>query len=533
MSRQPNNQITKQLKYWADEIADAVLAREKSVYRVHDYKTPSGRIHVGSLRGVVIHGVVARALAARGVPVEFTWGFDDFDPMDGFPTYLPEEFREYMGLPLSTIPSPDPNFQGSFGEYYAAEFQKVFNDLGFTPNIVWSSKMYKAGEYNEAIRMSLDKAADIRRIYKEISGGEKRDDWHALNVICPRCGKIGTTRVFAWDGEQVSFTCEPEMVKWAAGCGFEGKISPFNGNAKMPWKVEWAAKWLVFDEAFETAGKDHMTKNGAHDVAAAVARQVFGIEPPIGREFPYEFLLIGGKKMSSSKGSGSSARETAELLPAHLLTYLLVATKPNRQFNFDPTGNTMPLLYDEYDKAIAAYNTDPESDLAKNIVYTKTENQIIPNYTMRFTKVAFLSQMPNVDIWTVAKNEKGSDLTPEDKTELTERIEYAKRWLREFAPEEMRFELQETLPTVELNDLQRQFLSRVRDVIAAGEPTGAELHEQIHVIKTELNIPAKEAFGAIYQIFLAKDSGPQAGWFLAALDRDFVLQRLNEVIGRE
>jgi heme O synthase-like polyprenyltransferase len=39
----------------------------------------------------------------------------------------------------------------------------------------------------------------------------------------------------------------------------------------------------------------------------------------------------------------------------------------------------------------------------------------------------------------------------------------------------------------------------------------------------------REAFGAIYRAFLGKDSGPQAGWLLAALDRRFVLGRLTEV----
>jgi lysyl-tRNA synthetase class I len=36
------------------------------------------------------------------------------------------------------------------------------------------------------------------------------------------------------------------------------------------------------------------------------------------------------------------------------------------------------------------------------------------------------------------------------------------------------------------------------------------------------------AFGAIYWAFLGKSSGPQAGWFLAALPRDFVLSRLRD-----
>lgn len=515
--------------YWADDIAEQVLARKKALFRVHDYKTPSGRIHIGSLRGVVIHSIVTRVLKAQGAKAEFTYGFDDYDPMDGFPVYLPESFRQYMGHPLSEIPSPESR-AANFGSYYAKEFIEVFHSLGIEPTIVWSSELYKTGQFNEAIRISLDKAAIIRKIYKEVSGAERPDDWYALSVICPKCGHIGTTRVYAWDREQVSFRCEPAMVKWAVGCGYEGKISPFDGKSKLPWKVEWAAKWFIFKNDFETAGKDHMTKGGSFDVAAAIAHEVFETEPPIGRQYPYEFLLIGGKKMSSSKALGASAREVAEMLPTHLLHFFIARTKPSRHLEFEPGGMTVPLLYGEYDKAIAAYHTEPESDLAKTIQYTKTDDQVIPYHTMRFSQVAFLSQMPNVDVWQVAKEEKGSELSAEDKAELTDRLNYAKRWLADYAPDEFRFKLQEKLPQIALSESQKTFLKRVHELLSKGQLSGPELHEKLHELKNELGIPPKDAFSSIYQTFLAKDSGPQAGWFLAALDRDFVLKRLQEAI---
>ena len=59
---------------------------------------------------------------------------------------------------------------------------------------------------------------------------------------------------------------------------------------------------------------------------------------------------------------------------------------------------------------------------------------------------------------------------------------------------------------------------------------GEELHPKIHEIRKELGIEPRPAFQAIYITFLAKDSGPQAGWLLASLDRDFVLKRLEEVV---
>ena len=50
--------------YWADELA----ARVSGPQVVNDSKTPSGTVHVGSLRGPVMHDAIARALRDRGIP---------------------------------------------------------------------------------------------------------------------------------------------------------------------------------------------------------------------------------------------------------------------------------------------------------------------------------------------------------------------------------------------------------------------------------------------------------------------------------
>jgi lysyl-tRNA synthetase class I len=56
------------------------------------------------------------------------------------------------------------------------------------------------------------------------------------------------------------------------------------------------------------------------------------------------------------------------------------------------------------------------------------------------------------------------------------------------------------------------------------------LHSQIHQIKNDLKIEPRLAFEAIYQIFLKRKTGPQAGWFLASLDKKLVEKLLKEAI---
>src|SRR5579872_7553835 len=97
--------------FWADQVSKELLERKLKLEWVDDMKTPSGKIHVGALRGVVVHDLVYKALKDNNVNAKYTYIFDDQDPMDDLPTYLPEEFRQYLGQPLFTVKSPDPSYE--------------------------------------------------------------------------------------------------------------------------------------------------------------------------------------------------------------------------------------------------------------------------------------------------------------------------------------------------------------------------------------------------------------------------------------
>ncbi len=90
--------------FWADILAKNFT---NGPHLVNDAKTPSGKVHVGSLRGVLIHDFVHKSLLKQGKKAHYTYHFDDFDPMDGLPVYLPKEkYSQYMGFPLYKVPSP-------------------------------------------------------------------------------------------------------------------------------------------------------------------------------------------------------------------------------------------------------------------------------------------------------------------------------------------------------------------------------------------------------------------------------------------
>jgi len=523
--------------FWADTIADEVERRYAAQLAagepivIRDEKTASGHVHVGSLRSAALHAMVADVLRSRGHNVKFHFEINDFDAMDGIPSYLDKDvYEKYMGVPLCNIPSPVEGYD-NFAELYGQEYVKVLEKVGFGAEVYRASELYKSGRMNEMIQKSLERRALIRDIYFRISKSQKPEDWYPLSIICEKCGNISATKITDFDGETVGYSCSSDTIAWAKGCGHTGRRSPYNGNAKFPWKLDWAAKFVAMGVNFEGGGKDHYSKGGARQVAEVIAKEIFDHEPPYG--VFNEFFLVGGKKMSSSKGNAATAKEMVEILPVHILRLLLLKTPINRQLDFDPEGDAIPVLFDTYDKLAEKYWSGVRDDDSQVFVFSHLvdeRGEFPQRYLPRFSQVAFLVQMPHMDIYEEVAKMKESELTDLDVAELDERVVYAKRWLKEYADDKFIFTLQETIPeaTATLTEPQQSALKLLSDKIELLQTIdGQILHELIHEVKGESGLTPQEFFGAIYTVFLGKNSGPKVGWFLSTLDKDFLLKRLR------
>ncbi len=523
--------------FWADSAIEDFIKERKNVIDskksivIRDEKTPSGRVHIGSMRGVAMHGIFSRILAEKGIQNTYLYEINDFDAFDAIPKYLDEEkYKDELGKPLYALPSPEGD--ENYAQYFGNEFARVIEASGFHPQFYYSSDEYKAGKYNEVIRTSLEKADAIRKINKDISGSEWVEDSLPIMVICEKCGKVSTTRTTSFDGDVVHYHCDQEG-SGATGCGFEGDVSPFNGNAKLTWKVEWAAKFKVFNVDIEGEGKDHATKGGSRDVSDSITKEIFDYNPPF--DVWYEFFLIGDKKMSSSKGTGASAGDVVSLVPSKIFQLSILGKPIRRAINFDPNGDTIPLLYDQYDKLAEKYSAGIEDDDTRLFALIHKEGEIKARFLPRFSQVVFLVQMPHMNIEEEVARIKGAVLTDEDKKELKERVVYAKQWIEKYAPERYVFELQLDKAPVgvkEFSDAQKSALTRaLEEIKKMKELDGQELHTTLHDIRKETDIEPKEFFSAIYMAFLGKESGPKVGWFLSVLNREFLENRLEEVSG--
>lgn len=522
--------------FWADKIAKNIIDSGKyKPYWVDDMKTPSGRIHVGSLRGVLTHELIWRALKNAGEEATLSYVFDDHDPMDALPVYLEKDkWNQYLGQPLFTVPSPDGKTE-NYAKYFAEEFIKVFNKIGCQPKILWTSDFYKSGKMNDFIKLCLDKVGIIRKIYEELYKKKMASDWYPFQMVCPKCGKESTTRVNNWDGEKVSFACKVDAVDWTKGCGFTGEISPFSGNGKfvgkLSWKVEWAVKWKVIGITVEGAGKDHMTAGGSHDLSTLICERVINYPTPYG--FSHEFFLIGGKKMSSSKGLGSSAKEVSEIIPPYLGRFLFTRTDYRQAIEFDPLGSmAIPDLFDEYDRCWQAYNNDSDETLSRIFEYSQVEKLPTKNpklFLPRFRDIANYIQNPTVATADKFRELKGEELTGEELNILSEREKYASIWNRRYAPDEYRLLMTEKLPgeASTLNEKQKEYLAKVIDLLDTHQKP-QDLQLALYNLAKEMNLKTPEAFAAIYTAFLGKTHGPKAAWFLLQYPKDQVVKRLKE-----
>src|SRR3990167_11277034 len=88
--------------------------------------------------------------------------------------------------------------------------------------------------------------------------------------------------------------------------------------------------------------------------------------------------------MASSKGIGTSAREMSQILPPEVLRFLIVRTPIQTALDFNPYGNTILNLFDDYDRCLNAY-----FDKLENKIPEGKPGEVLSD----FARIADLSQV--------------------------------------------------------------------------------------------------------------------------------------------
>jgi lysyl-tRNA synthetase class 1 len=471
----------------------------------------------------------------QGLKAKFILSSDDIDPFDKPIKGMPE-YDKYLGMPFRNMPSPVKGYE-SFAEYYFMQSVEKFEELGIEADIESTGEQYEKGAFNPVIKTALDNAEKIRDIYKRLYGEKAARRKYQFNIICEKCGKIATTEITNWDPEKelVTYECRDDVVAWAKGCGHKSTISPYNGNGKFPWKVEWAAKWPTRHVVCELAGKDHFTKGGSRDCAVAISNEVFDFPPPYpstrkARGKAYEFFNIGGKKMSTSMGRGIPFADITKYVPPKILRYLLIKTRPHAVVDFDPfADNDIIFLFDRYDKTERIYF---EADKLENEKEKETHKRIYQLSHVGELPAKMPVQIPFSFASTVIQvgmDEEGAlgilkkmghvpeEISGIDLHYVLERLHDAKGWIEGFASENYKFQLQEQVAKkLKIGKKEKEALNLVAKKLKEQTWTDKELHDEFYAISEKLGLEPKDFFKAAYQVLINKEKGPRLASFVLA-----------------
>ncbi len=474
-------------------------------------------------------------------PSRFLYGVDDLDPMDAQALLTPDAVERYMGVPLAHVPAPEGSAAESYARYFVGElFMGTFTGLGIEPEIYWMSELYGDGSMDPFIRRALDGAETIRA---DLPARQQR---RARPGLAAGLGHLRGLRARRHDARH-RLGWRDRGVCLQAGLRGLGhwlrkqwrRVAPFSGRAKLPFNVDWAAKWSHFDITVEGCGKDLATKGGSRDRSDAISREVFDREPPV--NVPYEFLNVGGRKMSTSKGSGAAAHEMADLLPPELLRFLFLRHKPKRALEFDPEGDAIPGLFDDFDRVATATAGLPfRGELPPNperifrpACWTRTpiSRSRRARFRPAFRHLTLLVQVPGVDLDERMAAEKGAPLDDAELAIVASRSTRSPaRGSRVSHPSATRSPSADDVPAevAELNEVQWLFLGDLAKGVAAEHPrSGDAWQDLIYRTGQARGVSSRDTFAAVYAAFLGRTNGPRAGWLLASLAETMVIARLE------
>jgi len=505
--------------HWADVVASKVTGKQV----VSTAISPSGEIHVGNMREVLTGEIVSRALKKTGITVKFYYEADDIDPLRKVPNGIDQSFSKFVGQPLYKIPSPDGKHT-SWSNQFIDPFVETLNLVGAKPEFLYTHELYEKGLFNDLIEKAIDNREKISSILSEVSGKEIKGEYYPLNVICENCGRIDKTIVKSIEWPYAEYHCE--------ACGYVGRRDVRNGGAKLPWRVEWPAKWVILGVTIEPFGKDHATAGGSYDTGKRIAREVFGIEPPT--PVVYEWIHLKGMgAMHSSKGILIRAIDMVKMVPPEVLRFLIAKNNPERHIEID-AGRGLISLVNEYDQYERIYFKkeppfDPEKEEDYRRIYELSQisdvQEKIP-VQVPYNHIINLVQIKkDINEIMEALRWSGYDLSGNLES-LKKRIEAAKFWLENFAPDEFKITIKENPPNIKLDENEKNFLREVLNGYSKGLNPD-DINKMIHDACSKTVGEQKKCFSTLYRIILGTDTGPRIGFLMTSLDHDFVARRIK------
>jgi lysyl-tRNA synthetase class 1 len=499
--------------HWSEVVANA-LAAKGDKHIIASGITPSGEFHIGHLREILTGDMIARACKAKGLDVEFVFVVDSADPLRKVYSFLSSAYERYIGHPLATIPAPDesgnPSDDGrTYAQHFLEPFLEALEQIDVKPRLIDNYQSYADGKFASRARIACEKAGEIKEIIERVSGRELSPDWFPYNPI----GHDGSLDGVVVDGFEWPF------VHWTQG-GKAGKCDLRKAEGKLPWRVDWPARWGWIGVSCEPFGKDHGTVGGSYSTGREIAR-LFADQPP--HPLTYEWISLKGQgAMSSSAGNTIGPQAALALVPPEILRYLIARSKPNKAIDFD-TGMGLVNLADEFERLCSKYLDTVELEGLSRRQRVNVENEI-GALEMSQISCKATSSLTFRHLALLCQVKSDEEIIAEYGKDIAERLRRMHHWIdSEHFPEEMRIVIRDSpatgLDTIYLTTLCAALQSCEWEV----EAIAAIIPKSIKA--AGLNV--KTAYFTLYRAILGRDKGPRLAPIMAEVKRESILSLLQ------
>tara|TARA_Y100000768_G_scaffold364641_1_gene325251 strand:- start:5120 stop:6688 length:1569 start_codon:yes stop_codon:yes gene_type:complete len=521
--------------HWADFRAQRLSERKVPQVIVSGI-TPSGEFHIGHLREILTAEMIHRACLDAGLDSRYVFIVDSMDPLRRVYDFLSPEYEKYIGVPLAYIPAPNADGTPSTGsvsyaEYFLNPFLESLREIGVFPEIEMNHEAYEDGRFSEKIDQAICNRQEIREIIMTVSGRELPEDWFPYSPRGPN-GSMDGVRVTDY---------EYPFVSWEDENGVTGAADIRKADGKMPWRIDWAARWIIHQVTCEPAGKDHGAAGGSFDTGIPIC-EVLGGTPP--EKIVYEWIQLKGMgPMSSSSGVTIGPMEALSLVPPEILRYVIARSKIGRHIEFD-TGSALFEMADEYERLLSRTETGEITKRMQTRIDTRKGalrlSQVVRNSDpsdsiagVSFRHLSMLAQIKSSDeeIWESLRNSGHLSGNPCDS--LVVRLNKMRNWIGgSHFPEDARIIIQTAIGDdfrENTSEEQKIFLRRLSKSLEDCEWGQDSIREKIRECTRICELVPRDGFSALYWALLGRSHGPRASALISEMDKRVLIDLLSGV----
>jgi lysyl-tRNA synthetase class 1 len=512
--------MAENLMNWADVTAEKVIQEkgDKDSYVVAAGISPSGHIHIGNFREIITSAQVAKALRSRGKKVRFIYSWDDFDAFRKVPKDFPEDFKQYLGMPLCKVPDPH-GCHKSYSEHFEKELENVIGQFDWGLEFIYQGNMYQDCKYAEHIKEVLNNKEKITEVLNKHRKEPLAKEWLPIEVFCEKCWK-NTTNILEYDGEyELHYECK---------CNHSNKFDFRKiGNVALLWRVDWPMRWNYEQVDFEPGGKDHSAAGGSYDTAKKIAPALWNFEAPTYRA--YEWIAMkGGKQFTSSGGVVTLPEDVMKIYEPDVATYLFAGTQPNKTIEISFDLDTLK-IYEDFDKCEKIYFnkeevTEKESKKQKRIYELSCKT--LPKEFGEQITFRHLTTLVQIHEGDIEKATKGIN-----SSRIKTRAQCALNWLESYAPEDFKFAVH-TKITKEINEhLDESIKPALKELveILKNKHTPESLFNEFYELCQKHKIKNSDFFKGAYLAIIGKQKGPRLANFIVTLGQERVAKLLEGI----